>query len=358
MNGIERISQILKHQPTDRIGLYEHFWNDTCAAYTQQGFIKEGENPEEHFGLDIALCWPFNMAIDVEFEPVIISEDNRTKTIKDGNGAILRRHKLHDTTPEHIAFTIVERKDWENVKHMLLENPERRIDFKMYREAKTAAERAGRFFMWSGLNVFECLPPVLGHENMLMGMVLDPDWIGDMTQTYGELIVRLQDILFEREGFPDGVWYYEDMGFKERPFISPKMYHGLILPVHKLTIGYAHSKNLPVTMHSCGFVEPLLPGMIEAGIDCLQTIEVKAGMDLLRIYREYGEKIALMGGIDVRVLYSNNRTCIDKELERIIPVVKQGYGYIAHSDHSIPKTVEYETLRYYFERVLEIGSYQ
>jgi uroporphyrinogen decarboxylase len=97
--------------------------------------------------------------------------------------------------------------------------------------------------------------------------------------------------------------------------------------------------------------------MVEAGIDCLQTIEVKAGMDVLRIHREFGDKIALMGGIDVRALYTNDRAAIDKELERVIPIVKQGYGYVAHSDHSIPATVNYETLRYYFDRVLELGAY-
>jgi uroporphyrinogen decarboxylase len=192
---------------------------------------------------------------------------------------------------------------------------------------------------------------------MLAGMALDPDWIADMAETYAKLIVGLQEILFEREGQPDGVWYYEDLGFKERPFMSPQMYKDLIFPSHKYTIGYARSLGLPVIMHSCGFVEPLLPGMIEAGIDCFQTIEVKAGMDLLRIYREHGDKIALMGGIDVRALYTNDRAAIDRELESKIPIVKQGFGYIAHSDHSIPKTVGYETLRYYIDRVLELGGY-
>jgi uroporphyrinogen decarboxylase len=97
--------------------------------------------------------------------------------------------------------------------------------------------------------------------------------------------------------------------------------------------------------------------MIEAGIDCFQTIEIKAGMDLLRIYREHGDKIALMGGIDVRALYTNDKAAIDRELESKIPIVKQGFGYIAHSDHSIPKTVEYETFRYYIDRALELGVY-
>ena len=61
------------------------------------------------------------------------------------------------------------------------------------------------------------------------------------------------------------------------------MYNEILLPGHKRSIGWAKGRGLPVILHSCGFVEPLVPGLIEAGIDCLQVIEVKAGMDLLPV---------------------------------------------------------------------------
>ena len=357
MTGKERISRILKHQPVDRIGLFEHFWADTYTAYTEQGHIKEGESFDDHFGFDISVQWPLNLVIDLNYELEVIAEDEATITQKDGNGAIMRRHKLHDSTPEHVGFTIKERDDWEKVKHLLSENPEQRINFEAYRNAKRDAEKAGRFFAYGGVNVFESMHPVCGHEHMLVGMALDPEWVQDMAKTYSELIVKLQKMLFEQEGYPDGIWYYEDMGFKNRPFMSPEMYMDLIFPAHKYTMDYAHSNNLPVIVHSCGFVEQLIPGLIEAGMDCFQTIEVKAGMDVLRLHREYGDKIALMGGIDVRTLYSNDKAIVDAELERVIPIVKQGYGFVAHSDHSIPKTVEYDTLRYYMDKALELGAY-
>ena len=105
----------------------------------------------------------------------------------------------------------------------------------------------------------------------------------------------------------------------------------------------------PIIMHSCGYVAPLLPGMIEAGIDCLQVIKVKAGMDLLELHRLYGDKIAFMGGIDVRALYTNDRAAIDAELEGKISFAKQGYNFVLHSDHSIPRAVDYETYRYFIE---------
>jgi len=357
MTSRERILNILKHQKPDRIGIFEDFWADTKKDYVKKGKVNENESLDEHFNLDLRLCWAFNMVIDQNFQNETVREDKDTVTIKDGNGALLRRHKHHDTTPEHVDFSVREREDWEKVKSKLLEDAERRINFEAYRNIKAKAQAEDRFFAWSGINVFECIHPVCGHENMLAAMALDPQWILDMAETYAQLTVKLQEILFEREGYPDGIWYYEDLGFKEKSFISPQMYKDLIFPGHKYTIDFAHSKGIPVIMHSCGFVEPLLPGMIEAGIDCLQVIEIKSGMDLLRIYHQYGNKIALMGGIDVRALYTNDKTVIDRELESKIPIVKNGFGYIAHSDHSIPKTVDYETFKYYMNRVLELGTY-
>lgn len=357
MTGKERISRILRRQPVDRIGIYEHFWQDTYAEYAAKGKIPQGESYDDHFNFDMSLMWAFNMVIDLDFENEIVSETEDTVLIKDGNGAFLRRHKHHDTTPEHVDFTIKTQEDWDKVKHLLQEPDERRINFEGYREAKANAEKAGRFFAWSGVNPFECMQIACGHENLLIGMALEPEWVIEMSQTYATLTVKLLEKLFEKEGYPDGLFIYEDLGFKEKPFLSPDMYKEILFPSHKYVNDYAHSKNLPVIVHSCGFVEPLLPAMIESGIDCLQAIEVKAGMDLLHLHRTYGDKIVLMGGIDVRALYSNDMKQVDAELEAKIPTVMQGYGYIAHSDHSIPKTVDYETLRYYIDKVLELGTY-
>ena len=357
MTGIERISNILNHKPVDRIGVFEHFWGDTHKTYAEQGHIKEGETFEDNLGLDMQMCWPIKLVADLDFTEKIVAETEETKTILDGNGAYLKRHKLHDSTPEHVDYTVKCREDWEKYKPMLLEPDERRIDFAGYAKAKEQARLANRFFALSGVNAFESIHPICGHENMMVGMGLDPDWIIDMADTYTNLTLACQEILFAREGKPDGIWYYEDMGFKERPFMSPAMYEEMIMPSHKRTISHAHSEGLPVIMHSCGFVEPLLPKMVEAGIDCLQAIEIKAGMDLLRIYKNFGEKISLMGGIDVRALYSNDRSIIDKELESKIPIVKEGFGYVLHSDHSIPKNVEYDNLKYFIEKGLSLGKY-
>jgi uroporphyrinogen decarboxylase len=114
---------------------------------------------------------------------------------------------------------------------------------------------------------------------------------------------------------------------------------------------------MKVLVHSCGFVEPLVPGLIRAGMDCLQAMEVKAGMDLPRLAAMFGDKIAFCGGIDIRIIASNDRAQIEEEINRkIIPVLKAGSGYIVHSDHSIPPEVEHDTLAWFFQRASSIVS--
>ncbi len=358
MTNRERIGLILKRKKADRIGLMEHFWGDTHKAYVDGGHIQPNEDFAEHFNLDFMMAgWP-NYVADLDYTPETIAEDEDTITTKNGNGAILRTHKKHDTTPEHVAFTVTEREGWENIRPLLANWDERRIDVDAYKAGRAKAAEQGRFFCWSGVNVFEQMHPICGHEHMLVGMLDDPDWIHDMCDVLSTLNIRAMEELFSKGGVPDGVWFYEDMGYKQSPFMSPALYDELIKPYHKRTIDFIKSYGIPTIMHSCGFVEPLLPGMIEAGIDCLQVIEIKAGMDLLRIFKNYGDVLSLCGGIDVRVLYTNDKAQIDAELEAKIPIVKEGYGYILHSDHSIPKTVNYETFQYFIEKGLALGKYE
>jgi uroporphyrinogen decarboxylase len=357
LTGRERIDNILRRRPVDRIGLFEHFWGDTLQVWQEQGHIGKEEDLALHFGFDMSLSWPFNTVARLDFEPEVLEETEETIVRRDGNGAVLRNHKLHSSTPEHIDFAVKERQGWEELIKPHLTPTRERINFEGYRAAKEGAREHERFFCWGGVNVFELMHPVCGHEYMLMGMAEDPDWVKDMTHTFAELTVALMEILFAEEGKPDGIWFYEDMGFKQRPFMSPDMYREIVKPAHARTMAFAHSLDLPVIVHSCGFIEPLLPDLVDAGVDCLQVMEVKAGMDPLRIKREFGDRIALFGGMDARNLVANDREAIRAELEEKIPVLKEGFGYILHSDHSIPTTTEYETYRFFVDEGLRLGTF-
>ncbi len=356
LTGKERIGRIFRREPVDRVGYFEHFWNDTRAHWIAQGHLRPDEEMDDHFNFDMTTNWAAKLAVDPDFVPVTVEETEDTILQRDGNGALLRRHKEHDTTPEHVGYAVSDRAGWEEVKPRLVAAANR-LNLENYRAGRERCRQKERFFFYSGVNVFEAMHPLVGHENMLLGMALDPDWIKDMADTYAGLIIDLMEMLFSAGGAPDGIWFYDDMGFKGRPFMSPAMYEELLLPAQKRTVDYAHSRKLPVVLHSCGFVEPLLPGIVRAGFDCLQVIEIKAGMDLLRIKKQYGDKLVLCGGIDTRILVSNDLAAIDRELESKIPEVKKDSGYILHSDHSIPITCRYETYRHFRDKGLELGQY-
>ena len=88
-----------------------------------------------------------------------VEETEDTILQRDGNGALLRRHKKHDATPEHVDFLVKDRAAWEEQIKPKLRPDRRRIDFEGYRRVKRYAHEQGRFFAWSGVNVFELMHP-------------------------------------------------------------------------------------------------------------------------------------------------------------------------------------------------------
>ena len=356
----ERIARTLRRQPVDRIGAHESFWGDTQRKWADDGHVGDQESLEDHFGLDLRVKWCLKMVADLDFEEEILEEDDERKLVRTGNGAVLRWWKERSGTPEHVDFLVKDRAAWqEHIRPHLTDTDtfRRRIDFEGYREVKAKCERENLFFFWGGVDVFELMHPVCGHEYMLMGMALDPDWVKDMCNVYAGLIVDLLEILFAEEGPPDGLYFYEDMGFKGKPFMSPRMYKEIVWPAHKRTFDVGRARELPIVVHSCGYVEPLVPALIEAGMDCLQAIEVKAGMDLVTLKREFGSQVALFGGMDIRALETNDKRKVEAELAAKLPAAMEGGGYILHTDHSVSTRVEYETYKFFLERGREMGTY-
>ncbi len=297
---------------------------------------------------------------DLDAGQTIVEETETAKLVRDGNGALLRWLKNRSGAPEHVDFTVRDRRGWEEVvrpRMLDLLDDERRIRSVRYRELRQKCARESLFLTCGVVGAFDLMSPMCGHENLLLGMALDPAWVRQMADLYAETTIRLLEILFHREGLPDGMWVWDDLGFKNKPFLSPAMYRELVFPAHKRLFDFAHARGLPVVLHCDGYIEPLLPALLEAGIDCLQPIETKAGMDLLRLKRTVGEKIALIGGMDVRALETNDLALVDAELERKVPAAMAGSGYVLQVDHSVSSRVSYDTYRHFVDRGLAIGTY-
>ena len=351
MTHRERVLAALHNQPVDLLPCADTLWGETRQRYLAEGSLLHGQDACRHFDMSWRSAGWLNSTGDMNFKDKILEENSETVLKLNGNGASLRYWKAKSGTPEHVDFAVKERPQWEElIKPHLLKVDRRRIPFDNYRSTKALAQVENRAFAWAGVAPFEQMHPVCGHEYMLMGMALDPDWVKDMVNTYANMTIQHMETLFAEEGLPDFFFFYEDMGFKEKPFMSPDMYADIVQPGHAKLFDYVHSKGCKVMVHSCGFVEPLVPRLVAAGMDCLQAMEVKAGMHMPRIAEKFGGKIAFCGNIDVRMLEANDRAAIQQELEaKIRPVLKAGSGYLLHTDHSIPPGVNHDTLKWFFD---------
>ena len=82
----------------------------------------------------------------------------------------------------------------------------------------------------------------------------------------------------------------------------------------------------------------LIPDIIATGFDCLNPLEVKAGMDLVTLKRDYGERLCLMGGISAPGMAGAPED-VERDIRDKLSVAKRGGGFIFHSDHAVPETV-------------------
>ncbi|MFH0792910.1 MAG: uroporphyrinogen decarboxylase family protein, partial [bacterium] len=156
----------------------------------------------------------------------------------------------------------------------------------------------------------------------------------------------------------DGAFIYDDLGYRNGPFFSPATYRELLFPQHKRLCDFLHSKGWKIILHSCGNVNLHIPALIEAGFDCLQPLEVKAGMDLIQLKKDYGEVLAFMGGIDVRAMAHPDPAVIEEEIRTKFAFAKKGGGYLYHSDHSVPDNVSFGQYKRVCELIRLHGAYR
>jgi uroporphyrinogen decarboxylase len=124
----------------------------------------------------------------------------------------------------------------------------------------------------------------------------------------------------------------------------------------KSMIDECHRNNLPVIYHGCGNVELILEDFIEMGLDAYNPLEVKAGLDAVKLKKKYGNKLAYCGNNDIQVWETNNKDIIKREVIRKLNAAKWG-GFIFQSDHSVSSAVSGETYDYIVKLVRKYGKY-
>jgi uroporphyrinogen decarboxylase len=356
LTGKERVQLALAHQETDRIPKAESFWKETLPLWYEQGMPRDVD-VHDFFNYDIMRAGWINHRADPGVS-VVVEETDEWESRRDGNGTILRYWKGRSGTPEHVGFTVDTPEKWRELKKTLLAvHPSARVNLEAARETMARARAAGRWLCWGGVEAFEIVKDVVGHENLCVAMAEEPEWAQDMFETETQVALSVLDYL-AAEGIEfDGAWMYGDVAYNHGPFFSPRMYRQMLMPSHRIHMDWFKKRNLPVIYHTDGDFRPLIPSLLELGVDCFQPLEAKAGIDVRELKPLHGDKVAFMGNIDIMVLITNDRAKVEAEISSKIPMAKKGGGYIYHSDHSIAPGVRFETYQYVMELVEKYGAF-
>jgi len=348
----ERFMRMYEHREADRVPIIEIFWDDTVERWHREG-MPENISCAEYFGLDK------KARIDIDNSPrfpVRMIEETDEYTISTTPwGATMKNWKHSTSTPGCIDFTITSREKWEEVKKSITPDKDR-IDWRYLDENYKMWKEKGYWIeagLWFGFDVTSSF--MVAKDRFLCALIEDPEWCMDMFSHLLEVHIALFDMVWSAGYKFDVVRWPDDMGYKNKQFFSVDIYRNLLKPFHKRVIDWAHAKGLKAELHSCGNINPFVPELIEMGLDCLNPLEIKAGMDPIYLKKKYGDNLVFHGGINAMLL--NQPDKIKSEMERVVPIMKEHGGYIFSSDHSVPSSVSLEDFRQIISLAKELGSY-
>jgi uroporphyrinogen-III decarboxylase len=178
------------------------------------------------------------------------------------------------------------------------------------------------------------------NEEALMMYVLQPEVV--IAANKRSVATQNQlDQYYIRKGLP-GVLMEQDMASTKGPMISPAMFREMGLPFLKERIAHVKQFVPQVIFHNCGNNLPYMEMMIEAGIDCYQSMQTDAGMEIGKLKGLYGKRMAFWGGVPVELLIAGTpeevRQAVRTAMERGAP----GGGFILGPSHSVAKNTKYD----------------
>jgi uroporphyrinogen decarboxylase len=180
----------------------------------------------------------------------------------------------------------------------------------------------------------EHLSWLMGYETLCYALFEQRDLVKAMAKRLIETdTITLRRILeFDRVKI---IWGSDDMGFRSGTLISPDDLREFCLPTHKLMARMAHDTGRPYLLHCCGNIREIMPDLIEdVRIDARHSFE-DAIEPVVEAKKTWGDRIAILGGIDVDFLTTANEQQIRQRVRETLDACMPGGGYCLGSGNSV-----------------------
>jgi uroporphyrinogen decarboxylase len=203
-----------------------------------------------------------------------------------------------------------------------------------------------------------------GPVNFFMDLAGNPRFAEALLDRLVEEQLRDIELYLSDVGeFIDILQVNDDLGMQTRPQIHPDTYRRLIQPRQKIVWQRVHelAPHLAIMLHSCGEISPLIPGLIDAGLDILNPVQIAApGMKPERLKAEFGKELCFWGGgCDTQsVLPYATPGEVVHHTRRNIEIFKPGGGYVFCQVHNLQVDVPTENMLAMYGALHEVWAYE
>ena len=356
MTDRERFARVMRYEPVDRLPVLalEPYEEDAVRRWRGEG-LPADRTPEAALGMSRLVHIPLNWGPIPAFEAETVCEDAESVVERTGMGALVRRLKSHPSMfYGHIDHPVKTRADWEAYKQRFRPDSPGRIPHD-----------------WAGmvvprLNACEhpvgvCLFPfffrlgfyAMGMERFLSAFYEEPELMHGMFAHWSDLVIRVLRRAFEEEIRLDYALVADDLAGKNGPLISPGIYEEFWYPYQDPVIALLREHGVPVICQwSAGRFQELLPGMVAHGFTCTWPLEVMAGMDAGRLRSRFGRHLRLGGNIPKEAVIAGP-DAIDREIERLMPLIREG-GFVPALDDMASPDMPYAHYQHLIRRLQDI----
>lgn len=195
-----------------------------------------------------------------------------------------------------------------------------------------------------------------GLERGLLELAANPDAVRAATRQLVRRAGAADGVLVHPDA--DAVLWADDLGFKTGPLVGPAMFRDFFFEANRERVRRIKERfGLKVLQHCCGNINLLLDQFVDIGYDAYQSIQPTAGMDICRLKRQIGGRIALWGGVAVENLVGGTPDDVRADVRRAMDCAKPGGRFILGSSHSVAVGTRYDNFMALLDAHAELCQY-
>jgi len=322
---------------------------------THDRWISEGMPPDvnEHEYFD-TVPWHARVGVHLGLHPPfteeVLEETDEYRVLRDEVGVIKKDWKHRSCIPQFIDHTLKTAADWPEFKKRLQPDAARIPDD--LDERIRGAEDSGLAIAVPGASMMGWIRNWMGVPNMSYLMYDDPDCYAEMVDTIADLVCWGVDQLVPRmHSTPDICHGWEDICGKTGPLVSPAIFEKCVARGYRKVRDKLDEHGIRLySIDTDGDVAALLRNWLDAGVNVQFPVEIGTwNADPMAYRKKYGRELRIVGGFN-KLALEKGRAAIDAEIERRIPLMKDG-GFVIMPDHLITPGVPLDDYKYYLDRI-------